>query len=410
MTSLPVISWTWYGCVSFVVVCRFISRYLHMGSIKALQIDDWLMWLAFATYTIDIVFLNIVAKTPTNLFPPGTVVANFTKQDYAERIYGSKITVLVEQSQILTIWIVKACLLIMYLRITQGRSERKYMKALACYVAFGFVLMEVLYLGVWCRPFTNMWAVPTPNIQCSAATHHLITNAVFNLSSDLLLLAIALPIFLKTMMLPRKKAAICAVFSLGIFNIVAAILNKYYSFTNPFGTQWTNWYCHESSTSMMVANLPFLYTLLRRMFNLSSLNGSDYYKNGYTKQTTGTKKFGSRTDGKATLLTPHRAHRRGYGMGSVMGDEEMGVGKIHPVTVTTDVNIETEKSSIEGAKEEFEMSFLNGGGAIRNKTIITGNEAPTPQRSLSSLSVRDPMPLPREPERAAVAQEPRNAV
>lgn len=36
-------------------------------------------------------------------------------------------------------------------------------KFVAAYVAFGFVLMEILYLAVWCRPFTEYWAVPTSN-------------------------------------------------------------------------------------------------------------------------------------------------------------------------------------------------------------------------------------------------------
>ncbi|KAL6409006.1 hypothetical protein AUP68_07957 [Ilyonectria robusta] len=33
-------------------------------------------------------------------------------------------------------------------------------KIVAGYAAFGLVLMEILYLGVWCRPFTEYWAVP----------------------------------------------------------------------------------------------------------------------------------------------------------------------------------------------------------------------------------------------------------
>ena len=36
-------------------------------------------------------------------------------------------------------------------------------KIVAGYVAVGFVLMEILYLGVWCRPFSQYWAVPPDN-------------------------------------------------------------------------------------------------------------------------------------------------------------------------------------------------------------------------------------------------------
>lgn len=36
-------------------------------------------------------------------------------------------------------------------------------KIVAAYVVGSFVLMEVLYLGLWCRPFSQYWAVPPDN-------------------------------------------------------------------------------------------------------------------------------------------------------------------------------------------------------------------------------------------------------
>lgn len=121
---------------------------------------------------------------------------------------------------------------------------------------------------------TDYWAVPTPNIQCSAAIDHLITNAVFNLSSDIIMLCIALPMFIRSRLPLRKKLVLIGIFSLGFFVILAAILNKYYSFSQPFGSMWTFWYTREVSTAMLVANLPFLWTLLRRLFGVNPLDGS----------------------------------------------------------------------------------------------------------------------------------------
>jgi hypothetical protein len=59
---------------------------------------------------------------------------------------------------------------------------------------------------------------------------------------------------------------------LGI-QILSAILNKYYSFSQPYGTDWTYWYIRESSTAIIVANLPFTWTLLQRVFNVRSFHG-----------------------------------------------------------------------------------------------------------------------------------------
>jgi rhodopsin domain-containing protein len=140
------------------------------------------------------------------------------------------------------------------------------------------VIMEILYFGVWCRPFHNYWAVPTPNIQCSAAENHLITNAVFNLTSDLAMLSVAFSLFLGNRLSWSRKLILCGVFGLGVFTILSAVLNKYYSFTHPFGSQWTYWYVRESSTAIIVANLPFTWSLLRRIFKLKAFDDNTSFR------------------------------------------------------------------------------------------------------------------------------------
>lgn len=161
-------------------------------------------------------------------------------------------------------------------------KENVAVKILSVYVTFGFVFMEIFYFGVWCRPFTNYWAVPTPNTQCNAATNHLITNAVFNISSDLFLLILALQMIVRSRLPLHRKLVLSLIFGLGVFVILASILNKYYSFSNPFGTAWTYWYTRESSTSVLVANLPYTWTLLRRLFNLKSFDGRSSNTNSNT--------------------------------------------------------------------------------------------------------------------------------
>lgn len=97
--------------------------------------------------------------------------------------------------------------------------------------------MQVLYLGVWCRPFSEYWAVPTDNrefllfrqrrtpdlhapiAQCSAAINHLITNAVLNISSDIMIILIPMPIFLQSRIALRKKMVLMGVFALGGFTV-----------------------------------------------------------------------------------------------------------------------------------------------------------------------------------------------
>jgi hypothetical protein len=125
--------------------------------------------------------------------------------------------------QCFTIWTLKTTLLFMYYRVTFQLPQNLYVKILAVYVGVGFVIMEILYFGVWCRPFHNYWAVPTPNPQCDAATNHLITNAVFNISSDLVMLAIGFTMAIKSRLPWKRRIIVHAIFALGIFVVSATL-------------------------------------------------------------------------------------------------------------------------------------------------------------------------------------------
>ncbi|KAK8125457.1 integral membrane protein PTH11 [Apiospora kogelbergensis] len=272
LTALAAESWTWYAITWLIVIIRVISRRDLHGSFRKLQIDDGLMLLAMVTDTILIAAINIVANTSSNLIDPNDT-APLTPASIAEKEYGSKMVLVVEQMQIVTIWLMKACLLIMYSRLTMSLKQNIAVKIAAVYAVLGFAVMEILYFGVWCRPFNQYWAVPPDNVQCSAATNHLITNAVLNISSDVMIIMIPMPVLLQAQLPVKKKAILCCVFALGTFTILAAALNKYYSFNQPFGSEWTFWYIRESSTAIIVTNLPSTWTLCRRVFNLRSFHG-----------------------------------------------------------------------------------------------------------------------------------------
>lgn len=132
---------------------------MALGSFRRFQTDDYLMILVLCFYTALTVTINIVEHTSSNLLPPGYDIAHMTDQDIAERTLGSKLILVVENCQIVTVWGAKTCLLIMYLRLTSLRRENIAIKVLLAYVGVTFVVMEILYLGVWCRPFSNYWWV-----------------------------------------------------------------------------------------------------------------------------------------------------------------------------------------------------------------------------------------------------------
>ncbi|KAF1840007.1 uncharacterized protein K460DRAFT_297433 [Cucurbitaria berberidis CBS 394.84] len=265
-----------YGVCWVVVIIRLLSRRLHLKSWKRLQLDDYLILLAMATDTVLMAITTLIVKTSSNLIPPEDDVSQYSQEEIRNRIYGSKLVLVVEQMQLSTIWLIKACLLIMYNRMTVVLPQHKIVVATSIYVAVSFVVMELLYFAVWCRPFDQYWAVPTNSSQCSAATNHLIINACFNITSDLIILSIPLPLLFKVRLPMKNKIILFVIFLIGAFTIVAAVLNKYYSFTHPFGTEWTIWYLRESYTAILCANLPLTYPLIQRVFGLRNWSSQTY--------------------------------------------------------------------------------------------------------------------------------------
>jgi hypothetical protein len=318
---------------------------MALGSFRKFEADEYVMIATLCFYTVLIATINIVESTSSNLLPPGYDVENMTQEDIDERTLGSKLILVVEQCQIMVIWATKACLLIMYIRFTTLRRESIAIKGIAVYVAVSFVLMEVLYLGVWCRPFHNYWsvnyhpllvlrtdvkprAVPTPNPQCDTAVNHLITNAVFNISSDVLMLALGVPMFIRIQIPLSKKIPLVGIFSLGIFVIIAAILNKWYSFTAPFGTSWVYWYVRESATAIIVANLPFVWLLYRRMFGIRTQSATG----SRSKSGQNTISLRSRVKLEALPKSPRTPRGR---KGSDDSEMAFGLGKSDLLEITT---------------------------------------------------------------------------
>lgn len=148
---------------------------------------------------------------------------------------------------------------------------------MAVFCALGYIVIQILFFACWCRPFSAYWSVPPKSIQCSVYRNHLITVLALNVSSDLFMMFIPLPLLIIARLNLAKKATLCAVFSLGAFVIVCCILSKYYSITNPYGGKWIDWYIREAGTAVIVANIPHCWPLVRRLLNVREFFSNNHY-------------------------------------------------------------------------------------------------------------------------------------
>ena len=88
-------------------------------------------------------FLNIDLKVSTNLIDPEHPV-DLTPHEIDERTWGSKTILLVEQCMCAVQWGTKACLLLLYWRLTQNLKQSLIVKCAAVYVASTYIIMEIV--------------------------------------------------------------------------------------------------------------------------------------------------------------------------------------------------------------------------------------------------------------------------
>jgi hypothetical protein len=122
------------------------------------------------------------------------------------------------------IYVLKLCLLVMYGRLTSGTQLLRWVKYLTIYIGVGYVATQIAFFTA-CTPFEGYWAVPPPNAQCTTLAHYAIVQACFNISSDLMMLGIPLPMVVRLRLPPKQKIVLCLVFSMGIF-VVGTTLNS----------------------------------------------------------------------------------------------------------------------------------------------------------------------------------------
>lgn len=278
-------TWALYAVGVLGAVLRFTARIRRLG-IRNLQADDYLMVFAVFWYTLLCVSLNQVASGGGSNLMTQEDIDTLTPAIHAEREKGSKWVFVSEHSFVLAVWSMKACMLVIYARITEGLRQRKWINYIAIYVALGFVATE-LSLFLICRPLSNYWAVPTPNYQCSSYQHYEIVQGCISISADIFMLLVAIPLLIQVRVPVKQKLILVLLFGMGIFVIVAAILTKVYCLVpSLISYVYMNWYFREATVAILVTNLPLIWSLLRDVFPAlkswtgGSKRGTDRYKSG----------------------------------------------------------------------------------------------------------------------------------
>ncbi|TKX25363.1 hypothetical protein C1H76_2367 [Elsinoe australis] len=270
----------------FMIGLRTYARIRKLG-VRGLQADDYVMFTAVVWYVMTVVGLNGLAQSAgTALAGPGEDTSTLSKEVIEARQYGAKITFMAEQGMLNVIWTLKACMLIMYGRLTLGARNHLFVRALSTYTLIGWIACQ-LTLFLECRPFTTYWQInPPPNLNCMVYWSFAAVQCTFNISSDVFMLFIPLPMVLGVKVPIRQKLILLILFSMGLFVIAAAILTKVAFWKDIYDINFMYWYIREASVAVYVANIPCIWPLIREIVpGLKSVFGGTTSKT--SKPTTG---------------------------------------------------------------------------------------------------------------------------
>ncbi|EWG49071.1 hypothetical protein FVEG_08689 [Fusarium verticillioides 7600] len=290
--SDPVVEgWTLYAVGVASTILRFYAR-MRVDGWRSLQAEDYLMAVSIAFYTIQTTLaynVGILAHGLANngitdaqraALSPGDPEYDFRLVVYCRpsphglltemsRIIGSKIQVAGWTIYSALIWSLKLSMLYFYTRLTTGLG-RPY--RIRIYVGFGLVIgtfiATIIAIFAGCQPFHKYWQInPDPGNSCQPAISKPIVWVSFaaNISTDIYLIAIPLPMLWGSSLKMIKKIASTIVLGAGIFVLVCATLKSVFVLVDPVhGAELAgSWGTREAFVAVMTTNLPILFPLFR---------------------------------------------------------------------------------------------------------------------------------------------------
>ncbi|KAI8966134.1 hypothetical protein F5Y11DRAFT_214288 [Daldinia sp. FL1419] len=172
--------------------------------------------------------------------------------------------------------LIKMSIVTSYLRIWSSDRFKHICYALVVLLSlFGLTLF---FGGIFaCIPISHSWAPPDPESHdpkyCMDLPTFMFITSTLNTIIDLIVLAIPIPLFLKLQISPKQRAALTAVFTVGVIVCIASIMRlialrqlRYDEDPSVSGLPLGIWSGVELNLAIICACLPTLRPVLARAF------------------------------------------------------------------------------------------------------------------------------------------------
>ncbi|KAJ5952351.1 uncharacterized protein N7479_010764 [Penicillium vulpinum] len=329
-----------------IVAMRFYAR---LGLMKITGPEDWAILISLM---FSLIYLALVAA----------------QLHYSMGVHSAILSTHVLQQQLKCLWaaipmynaslaFTKFSILFQYLRIFPGKPFRLICYALMAIVA-AYSSWAVVSGFVNCVPVAKFWNKGLPG-NCLKFEALWFFNAAMNITTDIALLLLPMPLLSKLQLPQTQKIALMGVFAMGILVVVTSILrlsslrevakSPDTSYSNVAAAYWT---AAECNVAIMCSCLPFLRPIISRIFpRLLAADSSNRYT---ASKATVTNLTGTRTQTRRTQLYSHN-HDTDYDMCSIniltKPDNHSGHSSLGGIEVTTEMSIMQEATPKKSTSE-----------------------------------------------------------
>ncbi|KAF5657792.1 integral membrane protein PTH11 [Fusarium heterosporum] len=273
-------AWTEYGLGAIVLFLRYFARWKTVG-FKGYQGDDYFALAAMVLWTSELVMLELIGQSGTNIGVTDEMGAAMSAAEIAKREFGSKCLLAGWNFYVTLIFSLKGVMLCLYSRMTLGLWQRK----IVIWTQIGTVLA---YFGViaaiWghCTPVRKNWQVyPNPGDACTLGVANYLTLVVLNIITDVFIVSIPVPLLWTVKLSIQRKLLIGVLLCSGVFIMIATLLRCIYSLRDLEGINTsTIWAIRETFVAIIAVNAAAIKPLFSASRWLVSSKGSSRDKGG----------------------------------------------------------------------------------------------------------------------------------
>ncbi|KAI0880321.1 uncharacterized protein GGS22DRAFT_86469 [Annulohypoxylon maeteangense] len=264
--------WGLQGTAYLVVGLRYFSRISTLGW-RSLSWDDAIMLLAIVVYTAESLMAYLVVAfwhglANNALTDEERAALDPQSHEWHLRVNGSKTHVIGLLLYTTLLWLLKACWVVYYSRLTDGINNMKKLIHWGTAIVLSTYISCLLVAFLKCIPFNHQWQInPSPGNHCMPAISTLQTVyvMVMNTITDFYLMAIPLPMVWIAHLPWRKKLVLLIMFSGGFLEMTFGILRCVSILTrgDTDPAQSGYWSVRESFVSVVLTNMPMVYPIFR---------------------------------------------------------------------------------------------------------------------------------------------------